>query len=107
MALQANINLVVPPLDDNTVWWANAAAWSNYWKDINLNVNFNGADTLAYNQLPYDGTINFVRLNVDGNNQDVPSLQQHVSLVAAFNALQAEYVAFKTALKNAGYITTV
>jgi hypothetical protein len=107
MPLTANINLSVPPLPDNQVWFADAASWLNYWKDINVNVVFDGATTVVYNQSPYDGTLNFVRLSIDGVDQDMPSLALHNSLVAAFAALNVDYIALKTALKNAGIITNV
>lgn len=105
--IEANINLTVPPLQDNAVWFANSAAWSNYWKDINVTVTFDGAPTVNYMQSPYDGTLNYVRFNVDGVSQDIPSLALHISLAAAYTALNNDYIALKTSLKNAGFITNV
>lgn len=107
MSLIANINLSVPALPDNAVWFADSAGWTNYWKDINVQVTFDGADTIVYVQSPYDGTINYARFNIDGVNQDVPSSALFQSLANAFVALNIDYVALKTALKNAGIITNV
>lgn len=105
MALTASFNLAVPALPDNQVWWANAAAWSNYWKDINVAVTFDPATTNIYVQTNYDVSIPFVVMNVDGIDQSLPSYAQHQSLVAAFVSLQTDYVLLKTAMKNAGFIS--
>lgn len=105
MALTANINLVVPVLPDNQVWFANSAAWSNYWKDIQIAADFDAAGTTNYVPSPYNIALNFVRLNIDGVDQDIPAYSQHQSLVAQVAALDADYRLLKTALKDAGFIT--
>jgi|ERR1700743_2600737 len=105
--LTANINLAVPPLPDNQVWFANAAAWSNYWKDINVTATFVPADTVIYNVTNYDGTLNFLQFNIGGVMQSLPAYSQHQSLVAAFLALQTDYIALKQSLKDSGFITQV
>lgn len=105
MGLTAAFNLAVPALPDNQVWWANAAAWSNYWKDINVSVTFDPAVTNIYIQTAYDVNLAFVQFNISGVDQTVPSYAQHQSLVAAFVSLQTDYVALKTAMKAAGFIS--
>lgn len=105
--LQANINLSVPALPDNQVWFANSAAWSNYWKDINVNVVFNPAASVIYPNTNFNAALPFVAMNIDGVIQNLPSYDQFNSLLTAFIALQTDYVALKTVLKNAGFITQV
>lgn len=105
MPLTANINLSVPPLPDNQVWFANAAGWSNYWKDIQIEATFDPADTTNYVPSPYNVALNFVRMSIDGVDQDMPAYNQHQSLVAQVAALDADYRLFKAAMKTAGFIT--
>lgn len=39
MPITASISIVVPALPDNDIWFANSAAWSNYWDDIEGDVS--------------------------------------------------------------------
>ena len=105
MPLTANISLVVPALQDNSVWFANAAAWSNCWNDLQVEATFDAAVTTVYNPSPYDSTLPFYTILYGDVLYEFPSKEQHNSLVAAFVALEADYVALKAVLKNAGFIT--
>lgn len=105
MPLTANINLVVPILPDNSVWFANSAAWSNYWKDIDVSAEFDAATTVNYVPAPYDVALPFVVFNIDGVLQNLATNDQMQSLVAQVAALDADYRLLKTALRDAGFIT--
>lgn len=116
-----NVSLDVSPLPDNAVWFANSAAWSNYWNTQEFSANIpiasagvfgvvQSAVTVAYN-VPAAIVAGYTIIQVDvaGNGvlTPVPIPQQVVidNLVAQLNSLMADYTATKLALKNAGIIT--
>lgn len=106
MPLNFNTNVVVPALPDNDVWWANSAAWSNYWANINIQGSFDAYGTVAYAEVPFDNTtqgINFLYGNV---NYALTTQQQFNSLLAAYQALNADYKTLKANLVAIGLITT-
>lgn len=107
MPLNVNINLVVPDVPENDVWWANAAAWKNYWRHIDLVATFDGAATDPYNEFAYDNTLQNVQIVYDDVPTDVPTLAQHNSLVNAYNALNADYKLLKQTLVDLGIISQV
>ena len=105
MALTANIVLVVPTLPDADIWFANAAAWTNYWRNITAEANFDGADTTIYVPVPYDTALEPAHLNMDGVEYDLVTIQMFQSLQSRYDALEASYEDLRTQLKDAGLIT--
>lgn len=104
MPLQANIVLIVPDLPDASVWFANAAAWKDYWRNITAQVEFESAENDAYVPLAVDTSIEYVALDIMGVNYSlVPSLLFE-SLVAKVNAMDAAFQNMREAMKDAGFI---
>lgn len=104
MALNANITLAPPALSDSTVWFANAAAWNNYWIATPATVAIS-ITTTAYVETAYDATLQPYALNVDGVDYLLATKAMLDSLKARVDALNTSYVALRTALKTAGLIT--
>jgi hypothetical protein len=114
-------SLTVPPLTDNTVWFANAAAWNAYWQNGAFQANIPIAGQGVYGVVQQATTQVFVlpnnivsaytilQVDLTGNGilTAVPVAQQPVvdALVANLNALIADYGVLKLALKNAGLIS--
>lgn len=114
-------SLTVSPLPDNAVWFANAAAWNNYWETQSFFANIpiasagtygvvEAASTVAYN-IPANIVTSYVNIQLDvaGNGVlvPVPIPNQAVidALAANLNSLMADYAATKLALKTAGIVT--
>lgn len=114
-------SLNVPPLTDNAIAFANATAWNQYWAGAGFTASVSIADTVTYGVVKSATTIAFnatiltqtlyITEQIDLGNgaglQDfkLPLASSYDALVAAFNALQADYTALKAALKDAGLIS--
>jgi hypothetical protein len=116
-----SVSLNVTPLTDNAVWFANAAAWNNYWagSDFTGTVPVAGlgvygivqtATTAAY-AVPGNVATGYTILQMDltGNgvltNVPVPNQAVIEALASNLNSLMADYAATKLALKNAGIVS--
>lgn len=105
MAIEFTINLSVPPLTDQTVWFANAQAWTNYW---------NSADVAVATLNPVTTTIYAPVAFIDGDPciQEIDGVQYQLvqkavfdSLVAQVAALDNMFQAMRQELKDAGLIS--
>lgn len=105
MPLTASISVNVTPLPDNDIWFANAAAWNNYWSDLDADIEFDGADTTLYVPSAYNDALVPYTLDVDGVQTTVPTKAMFDSLKAQVAALDANYQLMRTELRNAGFIT--
>lgn len=105
MGLLATLSFNVPPLADDSDWFVNAAAWSNYWAAVPATVNITAAFTATYIPQPFDNTKEVYDLVIDGVDKNIPSLDLFTSLVNQVAALDATVQNLRTALKNAGIIT--
>lgn len=102
--LTANINLNVPDLPDNDICFANNAAWSNYWANINISVTFDGANNTVYAESAFNNTLPFQAFEYNSIQYVLPTVDQFNSLLLAYQTLNTNYKALLTALKNAGII---
>lgn len=103
--ITAEIVINVPPLPDADIWFANSAAWSNYWRNLTGEVEFNPAATTVYVPVNFDNTLPPADFIVDDVHNVVPTIAQFNSLSASYQALAASYQALRTQLKDAGFIT--
>ena len=101
MPLTVSINLDVPELQDNGVAFQNAAAWTNYWSNVQLVATFDPVTNTKYTDIVYDNTLSFV--TISGN--EVPTKAQFNSLLADYTALKVNYKNLLNVLKAAGLIT--
>lgn len=121
----ANTNLPVhglnvPTLTDNTVWFANAASWNNYWLNATFTVVAPIADTTDYGlvktaittiyapaALPVSKAYSYnIDPNGDGNfiNTTVADAAYVDAILARLLALDATVQQMRTAMVNAGLI---
>jgi len=103
--LTANISLVVPPLPDNDVAFANSAAWTNYWRNIQIAATFDPAVNSIYAESAYDNSIPQIDFNWNGVDISVPSIAQYNSLLLAYQTLNTNYKNLRDVMKAAGFIT--
>lgn len=105
MSLSVNISLDVPPLSDTDVWWANAAAWSEYWRDINLQASFDSVTNTLYVPSAYNLALVSPVITADDNTQwSLATKQQMESLLLKVNTLDANYQTLRNELKAAGLL---
>lgn len=104
MALTANITLIVPPLPDADVWFANAAAWANYWRNITALVEFEGAENDIYVPVPLNPLIEYVAIDIDGIIYNLVPQAMFESLRDRLDAMEASYQNLRTTMKDAGFI---
>jgi len=106
MSLTASININVPALPDNDVWFANAAAWTNYWTDISGNVTFDPITTTIYAASAYNPGAGVYVINLDGMNEyRLITEEMFTSLLNRLNTLNTAFETMRTELRNAGLIT--
>lgn len=105
MALTASIRLNVPALPQNDVWFANAQAWSNYWRAIEADLEFDPITTTKYNAVAFDSTIEPTYINIDGVVHVVINKEMFDSLKATVTALDQAFKDMRNQLKNEGVIT--
>jgi hypothetical protein len=105
MGVPITISLNITPKVDNTIWFANAAAWNNYWASVDGEATFEGAATSIYVPIAFDGTLPGYHLITEDADVELVKKEEFDSLVASFQALAASYVAFRSEMKDAGYIT--
>lgn len=105
MAITFSIALDVPALPDNDTWFANAAAWTNYWRDIDVEGELDAIVTTTYVPSAYVAGQDAPVLDFGGIQYTFPTKAQHDSLVAQVAALDAIVQAMRTQMKNAGLIT--
>jgi len=107
--MTTTISLVVPALTDNTIAFANAAAWNNYWTNISGDAEFDALSVTFYGPTPtsYNAALQPHSLTVDAVNYVFPTLAQFTSLLNAFNALQANYLILRSELYAQGLINNL
>jgi hypothetical protein len=99
------INFAVPPLTDDSVWFANAQAWSNYWNSADVaTVTLDPLTTSIYIPTTFasDG---YVEMNIGGTNYQLAKFADITALAAKVAALDLAFQTFRQELKDAGLIT--
>jgi len=104
--ITAEINVNVTPLTDNTIWFANAAAWNTYWANITANVEIDAIDTDLYTPVNYlTGLQPYAFQLNDGPVTVLATNEMFASLLAKVNALDTAFQTMRTELATAGLIT--
>ena len=103
--MTSTITLSVPALTDNEIWFANAAAWSNYWSGVAGAVTLTAVSTAVYTASSFNSALAPSQITIDSDIFLLPSLAQFNSLLAAYNALNASYIQLRSELYNAGLIS--
>lgn len=102
--LTGTATLNVTELPDAEEWFVNSAAWSNYWAQQPVDITLDPAATTLYVPSPaVDG--DYFDINIDGVDKMIPSQALFISLLNAFNNLNAAFQNFRSELKDAGYIS--
>lgn len=105
MPITAIVTLNVPDLPDADVWFANAAAWKNYWRQQIANVTIEPAATTLYVPSAYDTSLVPFYTNIDGVDYVLVTTAMFDSLMNRLDTLENSYQALRTQLKDAGLIT--
>jgi hypothetical protein len=106
MSFNASVNISVTPLPDNDVWFANAAAWTNYWDGITGTVEVTPAATTVYTPTAYNTSLGPMEMFVDGVAYYLPTLEMFNSLLASYTALEQSYKDLRLQLLAADLIDT-
>ena len=102
-----NIGQSLPDLPDNDVWFANNAAWKNYWKEIAFNGNASFASIVVpdYNYYVYDGNFIATAVVVGANTYQLCSFAAAQELQTQLLTLETSYRNMRAAMKVAGLIS--
>lgn len=104
--ITATVSLNVTPLTDNTIAFANAAAWNNYFNALTGSVDIDPVTVTSYGSgTAYDNTLTYHSLTVDTVNYMFPTKDQFDSLLASYNALWTSYATLRAELYAAGLIS--
>lgn len=105
MGLSVSISLDVPPLLDDDIWFADAAAWSEYWREIDLVATFDAINNTLYVPVAYDYTINAPTVTADDNvAYALVTKEMVLSLIARYDTLETNYKILRNELKAAGLL---
>lgn len=105
MPITASVSFNVTPLPDGDVWFANAAAWNNYWANIVADIDIDPIDTILYAASVYSAGAGVYVLNIDGVEHRLVTEEMHTSLLNRLNTLNSAFETMRTELRNAGLIT--
>lgn len=103
--MTASVSFNLPALSDNTVAFANAAAWNSYFSNITAAVEFDAIVNTLYVPVSYNTGLVPIALNIMDVDYIIPSNAMFQSLLAAYNALNTNYELLRTELRAAGLIT--
>jgi len=104
MAITFSINLNVTPLTDNTVAFANAAAWNNYFNDLSADATLTPIDVTGYSAVSYNSALTPHSLTVGSDTYIFPTQDMFTSLLNAYQNLAANYAILRGELYAAGLI---
>src|ERR1051326_4052315 len=105
MPLHVTFRLNVAPLPDNNVWFANAQAWANYWRDVGgADLEVEPVDNTIYVPSAYNAALQPVVLSIEGVDYVVVTKAMFDSLLQRVDQLNANYQTMRDELKAAGLI---
>jgi hypothetical protein len=103
--LTFTVTFTVPELSDDTVWFANAQAWQNYWANADVaDITLDPIATQIYSPVNYV-TDGYVEMNIGGTNYQLAQESSLVLLAAKVAAIDTCLQTLRTELKQAGLIT--
>jgi hypothetical protein len=102
-----NIGLSLPDLPDNDVWFANNAAWINYWKQISFvgDASIPSIDVPDFNYYVYDAGFVGTPVTISAVNYVFCGFAAAQELQAQLTALETSYREMRAAMKVAGLIS--
>jgi len=103
--MTATISFNLPELTDNSVAFANAAAWNSYFSNITAEVEFDAIENTTYYPVAYNTGLVPAAFNIGDVDYIVPTSAMFTSLLNAYNALNTNYQLLRTELRAAGLIT--
>lgn len=105
--MTATITFNVDPLTDNTVWFANAAAWNNYWSTVDASVDIDPITTTVYTESTYNTGLSagMPIVSIAGTDYVLATKDAFDSLLAMVNALNSSYKTLRTEMYNQGLIS--
>ena len=108
MGLNVTAVINVAPLPENDIWFANAQAWNNYWKNVTATFEVQPETTTKYaggSESVYDNNLHPLALQVDGVAYSFITVEMFQSFLDAYAALNASYKELRQALEDAGLIS--
>jgi hypothetical protein len=106
MALDLNISIVVPPLPNSGIWFANAQAWSNYWNAVGGTATLVPVDVITYTTVPPVADDPAV-IQIDGVEYVLCTRASFNSLKAQFDGLDNAFKTLRTELIAGGLIQEI
>lgn len=104
MSLSANVTIVVPPLTDNQVWFANADSWTNYWKQITSTATFTPANNAIYIPSTYNNELAPVILQLGGIDYTLITMEMFYSMKNKLDTLELSYRTLREEMKTMGLL---
>lgn len=102
----ATVSISVPALPENDIWFANAQAWNNYWKNLSATIEIQAlATTTLYVPGTFNSSLPVYNLVIDGVECVVVSKAMFDSLRDMVINLESSYQLLRTELREAGIIT--
>lgn len=103
--ITATVSLNVPDLPENDIWFANAQAWNNYWRNITATIEIDTlASTNLYVPFAFNENIQDVEIYVDGVPFYFITKEKFDSLKNKVANLDTNYQQLRSALQDAGII---
>jgi hypothetical protein len=104
---EVNIGASLPVLPDNDVWFANGAAWSNYWKQVNFegDASFDSIVVPDFQYYVYDASFVGTPVTIDAVDYIFCGYEAALELQAQLVALEQSYRQMRAAMKVAGLIS--
>ena len=101
--LQASVSITVPALQDNAVWFQNAAAWTSYWQAVSANIDITPIENTLYVPVAFVET-DKLEITLGGTIYKVVSQEAFESLKNRLDAMELSYRQLRTDLKDGGLI---
>lgn len=99
------ISFSVPALSDTDIWFANAAAWSNYWAGVSGTATMSPVTVSTYTPSTFDTSIPPAVMNIGGVDYVLATQAMLNSLITRVDTLNASYEALRSELIAGGLIT--
>lgn len=99
-----SISFSVPALSDTDIWFANAAAWSNYWAGVSGTATMSPIAVSTYTASAYNTALEPAVMNIGGVDYVLVTQAMLNSLLTRVDTLNASYEALRSELIAGGLI---